>query len=161
MKSIWIAATSIGLPVGLANGMTAGERAAAAARATDPSRDPSGRSPEAASASEAAAKATTNVTPNTPATTARRTVIGFETCDTPREPQVNPPSGQSPRSQSTAVHTAAAPRAVSRGRPGLPTRGNAAPNSATDSAASSVRAPHASVPKSITHDSERPNPVSP
>ena len=66
---------------------------------------PSGRSRGGASASKAAANATANVTPNTPATTASRTVIGFETCDTPREPHVNPPSGQSPRSQSIAVQS--------------------------------------------------------
>ena len=141
--------------------MTIGAKAAAAASPTNPSRGPSGRSRAAASASKAAANATTNVTPNTPAITARRTVILFETCDTPRDPQVNPPSGQSPRTQSIAVHAAAAPSAVRIGFPGLRTSANAAPNSATDSAVSNVRAPHASLPKSMIQDNVRPNPLSP
>ncbi len=138
-----------------------GARVAAAASPTNPSRHTSGRSPAAASASKAAAKATTNVTPKTPAITATRTVIPFETCETPRDPQVNPPSGQSPRSQSIAVHAAAAPSAVSSGRPRLRTSGNAAPKSAIESAVSSVSAPHASFPKSMIHESVMPKPVSP
>ena len=93
----------------------------------------------AASASNAAENATTNVTPNTPAITAKRTVIVLGTCDTPSEPHVNPPNGQSPRSQSIAVHAAAAPRAVRTGRPGLRTSANTAPNKAIDEAVSSVK----------------------
>ena len=110
----------------------------------------------AASARTAAANATTNVTPNTPATTATLTVMGLETCDTPSEPHVNPPSGQSPRNQSIAVHAVAAPSAVSNGRPRVRTSGKSTPNRATESAVSSVNAPHASVPNSMIHDSVDP-----
>ena len=116
------------------------------------------RSAPTASASSAAANATANVTPKTPPTTARRTVTGLATCEAPRDPQVKPPSGHSPRSQSIEVHSAAAPTAVRNGWPARRTRGNRAPNSAMDRAVRTVRAPHASVPKSWSHDRVSPNP---
>ena len=84
---------------GVANRIAAGTRITAAARP----RVPGGprRCPGAAQlARSAAAKATANVTPYTPASTASRTVTPLDTCDTPSDPHVKPPSGHSPRSRS-------------------------------------------------------------
>ena len=101
------------------------------------------------------------MTPYTPASTASRTVTPLDTCDTPSDPHVKPPSGHSPRTQSIRVHRAAAPAAVSTGCSCRRTSGYPRPKSATDSAASSVSANHPSVPNNRSHDSEMPNAVSP
>ena len=90
---------------------------------------------------------TANVTPNTPATVASVTVTRLSTWLIPTLPQVKPPSGQRPRSQSKSVHRAAAPNAETTGRPGRRMAGYSAPNSASESAITTVRETQASSPK--------------
>ena len=51
-------------------------------------------------------------------------------CVLPRTPHVKPPSGQAPRTQSTAVHRAAAAAAERTGRSSCHSSGTTAPNSA-------------------------------
>ena len=73
--------------------------------------------PTTASTRSAFTASTTNVTPHTPVIVARCKTVRSSTCETPSDPQLNPPSGQAVRTQSVTVHRDANPTAVSSGRP--------------------------------------------
>ncbi len=124
-KSTWIAATSMGRPAATANGMTIGRDGGGNGEGhATPSRGTSGRSRVVGLREQGrrerdderhAEHARDHGQPDRDR--------GSSTCETPREPQVNPPSGQSPRSQSIAVQRAAAPSAVRNGPAGSADQG--------------------------------------
>ncbi len=104
-------------PSGTENGISSGERINAAASSNRPERLPAPPPPTAASTRSAFTASTTNVTPHTPVIVARCRTARSSTCETPSDPQLNPPSGQAVRTQSVTVHRDANPTAVSSGRP--------------------------------------------
>ena len=93
-------------------------------------------------------RATMKVTPQTPVTEARGKVSGFATCEMPRDPHVNPPSGHIPRIQSTAVQAAATTKAFAIGLSSRRARTTSNAKSAADAAHSRTSAVHASAPNS-------------
>src|SRR5436190_23362331 len=140
-------ATSSDPPVGSEKGSAIGARTRAAATTTRPAGRIQGLAlPLIDANSRAFVITTTNVIPQTPASVASGRSARSSTCEIPMLPQVNPPSGNMPRIQSTAVHKAATPIADRMGRSSLSIDGAIAPTTATDAADSAVRANHASAP---------------
>ena len=145
--STWMTATSSDPPVGSEKGSAIGARTRATARTTSRA----GRThvlalPLIAANSRAFAITTTNVIPQTPASVASGRTARSSTCEIPMLPQVNPPSGNMPRIQSTAVHKAANPIADRTGRSSRSIDGAMAPTTAIEAAESAVSANHASAP---------------
>src|SRR6476661_7686122 len=140
-------ATSIDPPVGSEKGSAIGTRTRATATTTSPARGTQGLAlPLIAANSRAFAITTTNVIPQTPASVASGRTARSSTCEIPMLPQVNPPSGNMPRIQSTSVHKAANPIADRMGRSSRSIDGPIAPTTAIEAAESAVSANHASAP---------------
>src|SRR5262249_18650565 len=128
------------------NGIVTGSRTSAAATSAGRTRRRAPPPPAATSTINAFTATTTNVTPHTPVTVASGRRTRSSTCEIPKLPHVNPPSGRTPRTQSTRVHSDATATAETIGRPGRTRPGTRAPTSVVETADRAVSGPHASAP---------------